>query len=88
MIETLVTIKNDLGLHARASGKLVDLACKFSSDIKIGFAPPLADAKSILKVMMLAASKGSTLTLLVSGDDEKQACEEIVKLISNGFDEH
>lgn len=87
MIETTVTIINKLGLHARAASKLVTTASSFGCDIKAGKDGQMVDAKSIMSVMMLAASKGTELTLCFDGKDEEKACEAVIALINNRFDE-
>ena len=87
MIKTNTLIINKLGLHARAASKLVTTASSFSSQIKIGRAEQMADAKSIMAVMMLAASKGTELCLEVEGHDQDQACEAVIDLINRRFDE-
>ena len=87
MIEQQIEIINKLGLHARASAKLVNTAAKFSSSISIEFAGQQGDAKSIMSMMMLAASKGSMITLKVVGNDEKEAITAVTTLINNYFDE-
>ena len=87
MIERRVEIINKLGLHARAAAKLVNTATAFLSETQIEFAGQTADAKSIMSVMMLAASKGSQITLRCNGDDEEQAMASLVDLISNYFEE-
>lgn len=87
MIENEVTVINKLGLHARAAAKFVTLAGKFSSDIQLQRNQTRVNAKSIMGVMMLAASKGTVLTLLVDGDDEVEACEQLITLIKDRFGE-
>ena len=87
MIEQQIKIINKLGLHARASAKLVNTAAKFSSSITIEFGGQQGDAKSIMSMMMLAASKGSMITLTVDGEDEKDAMDAVTALINNYFDE-
>lgn len=87
MIEQQVEIINKLGLHARASAKLVSTAAQFSSRIQIEYASQSADAKSIMAMMMLAASQGSHIIVRAEGRDEQQAVEAIVGLIDNYFDE-
>jgi phosphocarrier protein HPr len=89
MLETEIKIVNPLGLHARAAAQLVRLAGKFSSKIIIKRSDNnlFADAKSILSVLTLAASKGTVLILEVEGDDEQIAFEEIKTLFANGFGE-
>ncbi|QIZ85746.1 HPr family phosphocarrier protein [Bermanella marisrubri] len=87
MLEQSITIINKLGLHARAAAKLVSTSSTYTSKIKISYNGKEVDAKSIMSVMMLAASKGSEVTLHVSGDDEKAAMQAITDLINNRFDE-
>lgn len=87
MIESPITIINKLGLHARAAAKLSTLASSFSSRIQVEKSGRCVDCKSIMAVMMLAASKGTDLVLHIEGDDEKQAFEAITTLINNRFDE-
>jgi phosphocarrier protein HPr len=89
MIETNVKIINPLGLHARAAAQLVRLAGKFKSSIKLerldNFV--MADAKSILSVLTLAASRGTELKLSIDGVDETEAQNSVLELIINGFGE-
>ncbi|MEZ5425611.1 MAG: HPr family phosphocarrier protein [Pyrinomonadaceae bacterium] len=90
MVEIKVKIVNQLGLHARAAAQLVRLASNFSSRIIIkrsDEADLLADAKSILSVLNLAASRGTVLELEFEGEDEKAASVAIEELISGGFGE-
>ncbi len=87
MIERELEIINKLGLHARASAKLVNTAAAFASRVEIEFAEQRADAKSIMQVMMLAASIGSLVTVRTDGRDEAEAMSAIANLINNYFDE-
>jgi len=89
MIETNVKIINPLGLHARAAAQLVKLAGKFQSKIQLirQDNTVVADAKSILSVLTLAASKGTGLQLCIEGVDELEAVNAIVSLFENGFGE-
>jgi phosphocarrier protein HPr len=82
-----VEIVNKLGLHARASAKLTQLAAKFQSDVQISRNGRKVNAKSIMGVMMLAAGKGSKITLEVDGPDEEEAIAAIVALIGDNFGE-
>ncbi|HVT03676.1 MAG TPA: HPr family phosphocarrier protein [Thermoanaerobaculia bacterium] len=82
-----ITIKNKLGLHARAAAKLVHTAARFHSDIKIRKGAEEVDAKSILGILLLAAAKGSLITVAADGADESDAVEAIEKLIDAKFDE-
>ena len=87
MIKTNTLIINKLGLHARAASKLVTTASSFASQIRIGSDDKMADAKSIMAVMMLAACKGTELCLEVEGHDQDQACQAVIDLINRRFDE-
>ncbi len=87
MISTAITIINKLGLHARAASKFVTTANQFASDVFLDKNGQKVNAKSIMGVMMLAASKGTELTLEVSGDDEEKCSQAIIDLINNKFDE-
>jgi phosphocarrier protein HPr len=82
-----IEIVNKLGLHARASAKLTQLAAKFQSDVQIGRNGRKVNAKSIMGVMMLAAGKGSKITLEIAGPDETQAMDEICALVNDCFGE-
>jgi phosphocarrier protein HPr len=82
-----ILIINKLGLHARASTKLTQTASQFKSDIWIERNGRRVNAKSIMGVMMLAASKGSTVTLEANGGDEVEAMDALVALINNRFGE-
>lgn len=87
MIEEKIEIINKLGLHARAAAKLVNTAASFASSVSINFADQQADAKSIMSVMMLAASQGSMINITCDGNDEVAALEAITHLINDYFGE-
>ncbi|MCP4075674.1 MAG: HPr family phosphocarrier protein [Gammaproteobacteria bacterium] len=87
MIIQDITIINKLGLHARAASKLVNLCSQFSSSVDLENKGHKVNAKSIMGVMMLAASNGSVLKLEVDGEDEAQCIEAINTLFNNRFDE-
>ena len=88
MIQTQISVVNKLGLHARASSKLAQLAARFSSSIKIGKdESDLVDCKSIMGLMMLAAGIGSELILQVDGEDEQEATNQIKQMFEDKFDE-
>src|SRR5207253_7421981 len=87
LIEREFEIKNKLGLHARAAAKLVHVAARFSSDIKIRKGDEEVDGKSILGILLLAAGRGTIITIKANGDDEAEAVEAIEKLIDAKFDE-
>ncbi|MFK8067318.1 MAG: HPr family phosphocarrier protein [Gammaproteobacteria bacterium] len=92
MIEKQIKIINKLGLHARAAAKLVKLASSFDSEIMIHREMKSGDqktvnGKSIMGVMMLAASKGTEITVSADGDDERPAIEQLELLIKARFEE-
>ncbi|HSH73747.1 MAG TPA: HPr family phosphocarrier protein [Methylophilaceae bacterium] len=87
MIKQEIEIINKLGLHARASTKLTQTASQYASEIWIERNGRRVNAKSIMGVMMLAASKGSTITLETAGNDEVPAMDALVKLINGRFGE-
>ncbi|MBI1284636.1 MAG: HPr family phosphocarrier protein [Thiobacillus sp.] len=82
-----VEIVNKLGLHARPSAKLTQLASSFKSQVHMARNGRRINAKSIMGVMMLAAAKGSTVTLEADGEDELEAIDALSGLISSGFGE-
>jgi phosphocarrier protein HPr len=87
MITKDIQVLNKLGLHARAAAKLVFIANKFVSDITLVKDDKRADARSIMKILMLSASKDSIINITVEGNDEIQAMNSIEKLFQNKFDE-
>lgn len=87
MINQEVTIKNQLGLHARASAKFVSAASKFLSSITITKDNKSVNGKSIMGVMTLSAAKGSIITLSIDGDDEDAMFSALIALIDNNFGE-
>lgn len=86
-MERTVSIVNKLGLHARAAAKLVTLAAKFESDVRVRKDGREVSGKSIMGVMMLAAAKGSQVTLIAAGDDAEQALTELEALVAERFGE-
>ena len=88
MQERNVTIINKLGLHARAAAKLVTVASTFSCDIEIAKNGQKVNGKSIMGVMMLAASRGTELVLITSGNNEAEAADALEKLVAERFGEH
>ena len=80
-------IVNKLGLHARAAAKLIDLASGFESRIRILHDGREADAKSIMRVMMLAASKGTSIEVVAQGADATEAVDAIERLVAGRFDD-
>jgi phosphocarrier protein len=82
-----IEIVNKLGLHARASAKLTQLASRFQSDVHIARNGRRVNAKSIMGVMMLAAGKGAKVTLETSGPDEEEAMGALCALVADCFGE-
>lgn len=87
MIEREISIINKLGLHARAAAKFVTLASTFSSHIQLSRNGRTVNGKSIMGVMMLAASKGTTLNISADGTDEQEALDKLTELVNNRFGE-
>jgi phosphocarrier protein HPr len=87
MIQQEVEIINKLGLHARASAKLTQLAAKFQSEVWMTRNKRRVNAKSIMGVMMLAAGKGAVVTLETEGPDEKECFDALLELINGKFGE-
>lgn len=87
MVQGDIEIINKLGLHARASAKLTQLASKFKSDVWMTRNKRRVNAKSIMGVMMLAAGKGSVVALEADGPDERECFDALVGLINARFDE-
>jgi phosphocarrier protein len=87
MLKKDFLIINKLGLHARASALFVKTASRFSAEVKLAKEGVEVNGKSIMGIMMLAASKGTTVSLTVEGTDEAEALQTIGDLIINGFGE-
>jgi len=87
MLQQEVEIINRLGLHARASAKLTEVAGRFKSSVWVSRNGRRVNAKSIMGVMMLAAAKGSTLVVETEGPDEQEAMAAVTRLIANRFQE-
>ena len=87
MISRDVEIKNKLGLHARAAAKFVHTAARFKSDVKVRKGDEEVDGKSILGILLLAAGRGSVVTIRADGEDEREAVDAVEKLIDAKFDE-
>lgn len=87
MVRAEAAIINKLGLHARASAKLTQLAGRFASEVWMEKGERRINAKSIMGVMMLAAGKGSTVVVETAGDDEQAANDAILELIAARFGE-
>ncbi len=87
MIERQTEIVNRLGLHARAAAKLVHTAGEFQSRVTVAKDGEEVDAKSILGILLLAASQGTQVTIRCDGEDEENAMRAVTELIANRFDE-
>ena len=88
MLQREVEIINKLGLHARASAKLTQVAGQFKASVWVTRNGRRVNAKSIMGVMMLAAAQGSTLVVETDGPDEGQAMDAVVRLIAARFEEN
>jgi phosphotransferase system HPr (HPr) family protein len=82
-----VKIVNSLGLHARAAGKLVNLAAQFDATILVEKGPSVASADSVLDLLMLTAGPGDKVTIKAKGPQARAAFEAVVLLIEQGFEE-
>ncbi|WP_179401158.1 HPr family phosphocarrier protein [Burkholderia guangdongensis] len=87
MLQQETTIVNKLGLHARASAKLTQLAGSFQAEVWMSRNGRKINAKSIMGVMMLAAGIGSSVTIETEGPDEEQAMDALLRLIADKFGE-
>lgn len=88
MLNKSFQLQNKLGLHARASAKLVATASRFLSKIEITQGKQTINGKSIMGVMMLGAKFGSTINCIMEGPDESELCQALEQLITNRFDEN
>ena len=82
-----VMVTNALGLHARAAARFVHLATRFSSQIRVARDSKVMDGKSIMGILLLAAARGTTLTISADGPDEASAVESLIALVQSGFGE-
>lgn len=87
MIKKELVIINRLGLHARAAVKLVEVSSKYESHIKLVKDSREVNGKSIMGIMMLAASRGTSVEIIIEGEDEKQALNAIEELFVSRFGE-
>ena len=86
-VEVKATVINKLGLHARPAMTFVDLSSTFASNVKVTKGDTEVDGKSIMQMMMLAASKGSELLIVCEGEDAERAAKALKNLVDSGFDE-
>jgi phosphocarrier protein HPr len=87
MISRSVTVVNQLGIHARAAAKFVHVAGRFAAHVRVARDHREMDGKSIMGILLLAAARGSTLTISADGDDETDAVRALVALVATGFGE-
>jgi phosphocarrier protein len=87
MTSRSVTIVNQLGMHARAAAKFVQLASKFQARVKVARQGREVDGKSIMGILLLAAARGSTITISTDGVDETEAIDALAALVESGFGE-
>ena len=87
MIRRELRIRNRLGLHARAAARFVHTASRFRSRVTAGRNGRVVDGKSILGILLLAASQGSTIEVTAEGEDEEAAMEALAALVEGGFGE-
>jgi phosphocarrier protein len=86
-VERTLTITNPLGLHARAAAKFVHTAGRFASRIRVSKGGREMDGKSIMGLLLLAASQGTSITISAVGADEAEAMDALCDLVRRGFDE-
>jgi phosphocarrier protein len=82
-----VTVVNQLGLHARAAARFVHLATRFESHIRVTRDTKVMDGKSIMGILLLAAGRGTTITITADGRDEAEAVAALARLVESGFGE-
>lgn len=87
LVRVKVIITNKLGLHARPAMTFVDVASTFCSKISVCRGDQVVDGKSIMQMMLLAATKGTELDVIAEGEDASTACDTLSKLVASGFDE-
>ena len=87
MTSRSVTVVNQLGLHARAAARFVHLATRFDSQVRVGRDAKVMDGKSIMGILLLAAARGTSLTITADGPDEQAAVDALAELVAAGFGE-
>ena len=87
MVIRSVEVTNALGLHARAAARFVHLATRFNSQIRVSRDSKVMDGKSIMGILLLAAARGTKLTISADGPDEMTAVDSLVQLVESGFGE-
>jgi len=87
MFSREVTVVNQLGLHARAAARFVHLATRYHAQIRVGRDSKVMDGKSIMGILLLAAARGTKITISADGADEREAVEALSQLVTSGFGE-
>ena len=87
MTSRAVVVSNQLGLHARAAARFVHRATRFVSQVRVARDTRVMDGKSIMGILLLAAARGTTITISAEGLDEADAVEALVRLVESGFGE-
>lgn len=87
MVTRSVRVTNALGLHARAAARFVHLASRFASKICVSRDTKVMDGKSIMGILLLAAARGTMLTITADGPDEATAVQSLIELVESGFGE-
>ena len=87
MTSSSVTVVNRLGMHARAAAKFVHLATRFESHVRVARDSREMDGKSIMGILLLAAARGSVITISADGNDEQDAVRALAALVASGFGE-
>ena len=87
MIKSILKIENESGLHARPASDFVKTALKFSSDIRVVFGDRKINAKSIIEILASGIKTGSEVELIIDGEDEKEAMEQLTVLVESRFGE-
>ncbi len=83
VIKRTLTVRNKLGLHARPAALFVQIANKYDAQISVKKGGQIVNGKSIMGIMMLAASRGSKIFIIAKGDDAQQAVEELERLVTS-----
>lgn len=87
MVSRTVTVRNQLGMHARAAARFVHTAGAFEARVRVGRGSRVMDGKSIMGVLLLAAARGSEIVISADGADEAAALEALCQLVESGFGE-
>jgi phosphocarrier protein HPr len=87
MVARTVTVTNRLGMHARAAARFVHMAASFQATVKVARENRVMDGKSIMGILLLAAARGSVITISADGPDEGAAVDALCQLVESGFGE-